>query len=119
VGLGARQRRHEDADQPEVALDGAHDVLVVLVEHIERSRLQRPGFAGGDLDHFALASEAVIRLRMMLIVKPLLRSLLEDGVVQRITKPVRLEQQPSAFPSRSLNVSRTFENLVQRSDDHG
>src|SRR6185437_5530230 len=61
------QRRKEDADQLEVAARCPQDMLVVLVERVDRAGPDRKGPSGRHLDDLALAADAVVRLEMVLV----------------------------------------------------
>src|SRR5690606_6895606 len=103
--FGAGQRRVEYAHQAQVAPGGAQDVLVMLVQHIERAGPDRIDGAGRHVDDFALAVGAVIGLVVMLVVQVQLGAFLHAGVIERIADAVALDQHAQAFPAGAARMA--------------
>src|SRR5829696_6117477 len=72
VRLAADERRREHADEAQVALHRAQDVLVVAVERVDGAGPDREGPPRRDLHHLALAGNAVVGLEMVLVTQLLL-----------------------------------------------
>jgi hypothetical protein len=97
--LRTGERRVEDADKMQIPRCGPKNMLIMLVERIERAGLDRIDLTGLDIDHLAFARNAVIRFEMVLVVKALLGSLLHDRVVERETHGVVLQEESPALPA--------------------
>src|SRR5690349_19017088 len=94
-------------------------MLIVLIKRIESAGTDREGLTGFHVHHFASAGNAIIRFEMVLVVKPLLGSLLDDRVMKGKAHAVGLQQNPPAFPSSARNMARSADNFIKGSDDHG
>ena len=77
---------------------------VMLVERIHGAGPDRPGRAGGHIDHFALALDAVIHLEMVLVFEMKLGAFLDQRVVKRASHPVVGKNDPPAFPAVTAGV---------------
>src|SRR5690242_1533817 len=112
------QRRIEDADQLQIAARRAQDVLVVLVERIDRAGADRKDFSGRHLDDLALAADAVIRLEMILVVQMQLGAFRDDCVVYRAAHPVLAQDEAPALPARPADVALRAADIVETAYDH-
>src|SRR6185437_1716307 len=101
-----------------VAARCPQDMLVVLVERVDRAGPDRKGPSGRHLDDLALAADAVVRLEMVLVVEVQLGALRDDGVVDRAAHPVAAQDEAAALPSRPAHVAFRADDVVETADDH-
>src|SRR5436853_4750899 len=94
-------------------------MLVVLIKSIESAGTDREGLAGFHVDDFAPARNTIIRLEMVLVMKPLLGSLFDDSVMQGEAHAVGLQENSPAFPSGTRYMARGADHFIEGSDDHG
>ena len=99
MGFTAGQRRRKGADQTQIALEGAQNMPVMLVERIHGARPDRPDAARGDIDHLAFALDAVIHLEMVLVFEMQLGAFPDQRVMKRTSHPVVGEDDPAALPA--------------------
>src|SRR3954453_10463892 len=116
--LGSDERREEDADQLEIAARRPQDVLVVLVERIDRAGADREGLPGRHLDDLALAADAGIRLEMVLVVQVQLGAFRDDRVVYRAAHPVLAQDEAPALPAWPAEVALRAADIVETAYDH-
>jgi len=115
----AGERRIEYADEPQITNQCAQDMLVMLIESIERSGRDWVSLSGFHVHHFALSLNTIIRFQVMLVMEPLLGALFDNGIVQRKTHAVGPQKNSTALPSLTRYVPRSIDNPIKRSDNHG
>jgi hypothetical protein len=91
---------------------------VVLVERINRSGTDGEYLSGRKVLHLAFTADAIVRLKMMFVVKTLLGSRSNDRVAQRAAHRVRTHNQPAALPSGSADISFRATDIIQGSNNH-
>ena len=106
VHFGAGDRRVEAASHVEVFL-GAQDVLVVFVERVHGSGLQRVNLSGGNVFHLALPLNNVVGFNVVLVPHVLLGAGLNGGFVQGEANIILGKQKAPAGPHVSAHIAFT------------
>src|SRR5687768_179224 len=114
----AGEWRIEDANEAQVAVDGTQNVLIMLIERIERAGSYGIGLAGLHVDHFTAPGNTVIRLQVMLVVKPLLGALPDDCVMKRKPHAIGFQEDSTALPAVAPDMAGPVDDLVELSHDH-
>ena len=103
----------------EVALGRPQDVLVVLIERVDRARPDLERLAGRHVDDLALAGDAVVGLEVVLVVEVALGALEDPGLVHGVTHAVVLDDHPLAVPAGTRHVAGGVGDVLRTDDDHG
>src|SRR5690606_18399037 len=97
---------------------GAQNMLVVLVQKVNGTRLDRVHLAGGAVFNRALAGHAVHRLKVVLVVHGQHGTLVDGGDVEGKAHVVVLQQQAGALPSVTDDPAPGFFRVLKFSDNH-
>jgi hypothetical protein len=113
VLLLAGERRVEDADKPEIAIDCAQHMLVMLIKCIEGAGRDRVGLAALYIDDLAASRDTVVSLEVVFVVKPPLAltivSWSENPILSAARRIRRLSQaSPETCCSLPITSSRVL-----------
>ena len=109
----------EHADEVEVALRRAEDVVVVLVERVDRARPDLEGRSRGNIHHFAFTGNAVVGLEVVLVLEAALRAFQDPRLVNGVAHAVVSDDHSFAVPSGPGNVASGVGDVFGANDDHG
>src|SRR5258706_10074772 len=102
----------------QVALGRAQDVLVVLIERIDRPRLDLEGLPRRHIDDLTFTGDAVVGLEMILVVEMTFGAFENSCLVNRVTHSIVADDHPLAVPAGTGHMAGGVGDVCGPNDEH-
>lgn len=114
----ARKRGRKNTDQQKIASCRAQDMRIVPVQGVNGAGTDWKNFTGLRIFDLTFTGNAIIGLKMVLVMQMQFRALLDARFVHGMTHAIIAHDHAAAFPSRSRSIPCRTRDFVGCNNNH-